>query len=107
MRTQISLEKCRGQCYDGASNMLGKTSDVAKQILEIQQKVYVNHCQYHSLSLAVQETTKESKLLSDMMSTKAEIAILVKFSPKREQMLDLIKHISLEDDEPIDEGKVN
>ena len=24
LRTQISLDNCRGQCYDGASNMLGK-----------------------------------------------------------------------------------
>ena len=32
---QISLESCRGQSYDGARNMLGKRSGVAKQILEI------------------------------------------------------------------------
>ena len=32
--TQISLESCRGQCYDGASNILGKRSGAAKQILE-------------------------------------------------------------------------
>ena len=36
LRTQISLDNCRGQCYDGASNMLGKKSGVAKQILDIQ-----------------------------------------------------------------------
>ena len=41
------------------------------------------------------------------MTTTAEIAILVKFLPKREQKLDLIKYISLEDDELIDESKVN
>ena len=41
------------------------------------------------------------------MLTTAEIAILLKFSPKREQMLDLMKHISLKDGEPIDESKVN
>ena len=41
------------------------------------------------------------------MSTTTEIAILVKFLPKREQKLDLIKHISLEDDELIDKSKVN
>ena len=54
----ISLEKCRGQCYDGASNMLGKKSGVAKQILDIQPKTYVTHCHFHSLGLAVKETPK-------------------------------------------------
>ena len=38
---------------------------------------------------------------------KTEIAILVKFLPNREQMLDFNKHISLEDDESIDKNKVN
>ena len=73
----------------------------------IQPKAYVTHLHCHSLSLAVKKTTKESKLLSDMMSTTTEIAILVKFLPKREQMLDFNKHISLEDDESIDKNKVN
>ena len=107
LRTHISLEKCRGQCYDGASNMLRKKSGAAKQILNIQPKGYVTHCHCHSLSPAVKETTKESNLLSDTMYATTEIAILVKFSSKREQMLDLIKHISLEDDESIDKSKVN
>ena len=35
LRTQLSLGKCRGQCYDGASNMLGKKSGVATQISNI------------------------------------------------------------------------
>ena len=32
IRMQLSLQNCREQCYDGASNMLGKRSGVAKQI---------------------------------------------------------------------------
>ena len=73
----ISLEKCRWQCYDGASNMLGKKSGVAKQILDIQPKTYVTHCHFHSLGLAVTETTKESKLLSDTMPTTAKSQFLL------------------------------
>ena len=87
--------------------MLGKKSGVAKQILDIQPKPCVTLCHYHSLILLVKETTKESKLLSDAMSALVEIGILFKFSLKREQMLDLMKHISLKDDESIDESKVN
>ena len=88
LQTQISLDNCRGQCYDGASNMLGKKSGVAK------------HCHCHSLSLSVKEATKESKILSDAMDTSGEIAILVKYSPKREQKLESIK-VTYEEDEAV------
>ena len=100
LRIQISLEKCRGQCYDGASNMLGKKSGVAKQISDIQPNAFSTHCHCHCLSLSVKTMTKESEILSTVMDNAAEIAILVKFSPKRERSLDdLIKEIVIEDDE--------
>ena len=91
LRTQLSLDKCRGQCYDGASNMLGKKSGVATQISYIQPKAVVTHCHFHSLNLSVKETTKESKLLTDIMSVTSETAALIKYSPKREQQLRSIK----------------
>ena len=100
LRTQISLDNCRGQCYDGAGNMLEKKSGVAKQILDIQPEAFATHCHCHSLSLSVKETTKESKILSDTMDTSGEIAILVKYSPKREPKLESIK-ITYEEDEAV------
>lgn len=98
LRIQISLDKCRGQCYDGASNMLGKKSGVAKQIFEIQPKAHYTHCHCHSLSLSVNDLTKQSKLLSDTMDTAGEITILIKFSPKRETMLNTLKEGIIEED---------
>ena len=91
LRIQISLDKCRGQCYDGASNTLGKKSGAAKQIFDIQPKAHYTHCHCHSLSLSVKDLTKQSKLLSDTMDSAGEIAILIKFSPKREIMLNTLK----------------
>ena len=41
-RYQLSMENFRGQCYDGASNMLGKTSGVAVELQKLQPKA---HCQ--------------------------------------------------------------
>ena len=38
IRLQLSLQNCRGQCYDGASNMLGKRSGIANQIQDVQKK---------------------------------------------------------------------
>ena len=45
----------------------------------------------HSLSLSVKDTTKNCKLLSDTMDTAKEIVSLIKFSPKRENLLGEIK----------------
>lgn len=91
-RLQLSLHDCRGQCYDGASNMLGKKSGVAKRIQDEQPKAHVTHCHCHSLSLGVKDTIKGSKILNDEMDTSREIVKLIKLSPKRENILGEIKN---------------
>ena len=87
LRFNLSLDSCRGQIYDGASNMLGKKSDFATQLSAIQPKALPTHCFGHSVSLAVKDLTSDCKLLGDTMGTVGEITVLVKFSPKREKML--------------------
>ena len=91
IRLQLSLQNCRGQCYDGASNMLGKRSGVAKQIQDIQKKAHPTHCHAHSLSLSVKDATSHCKILSDTVNNTNEIVKLVKFSPKRENLLGQFK----------------
>ena len=91
VRLNIQLENCRSQVYNGASNMLGKKLGVATQILSEQPKAVVTHCQGHSLSLAVKDLTTNCKVLSDTMSTVAEICVLIKYSPKRENLLGRIR----------------
>ena len=49
IRFQLQFDKCRGQCYNGATNMLGKKSGVAMQIKELQPKAHYNHCHGHSI----------------------------------------------------------
>lgn len=90
-RYQLDLNQCRGQCYDGASNMLGKHSGVAVQIRELQELALETHCHAHSLSLSVKDTTKNIKILRDTMGTAGEIVILIKYSPKRENILGMLK----------------
>jgi len=90
-RLQLSLNECRGQCYDGASNMLGKKSGVAKQISDLQPKAFATHCHAHSLSLSVKDTVKDCQLLSHTMDTAKELVMLIKYSPKRETILGDIK----------------
>ena len=48
-RYQLRMKNFRGQCYDGASNMLGKTSGVAVELQNLQPKANYTHCHVHSL----------------------------------------------------------
>ena len=58
VRLPLPLERCRGQCYDGASNMSGRISGVAAQIQQIEPRALYLHCMGHCLNLAVQDTYK-------------------------------------------------
>ena len=87
LKLQLPLANCRGQCYDGASDMLGHRTGVAKRIQDLQPKAYPTYCHGHSLSLSVKDTTKNCKLLSEAMDTAKEVVTLIKFSPKRGNIL--------------------
>ena len=41
LKLQLSLVNCRGQCYDGASNMMGHKNGVAKRIQDLQPKALI------------------------------------------------------------------
>ena len=84
IRVNLSINKLRGQCYDGASSMKGHRNGVAKQISEIEPRALYTHCYGHSLNLAANDTLKESKLMRDALETVREITKLIKYSPRRE-----------------------
>ena len=52
-RMHLSLSSCRGQCYDGASNMSGIRRGTAAQFLLKEPRALYNHCYGHALNLAV------------------------------------------------------
>ena len=87
----LSLASYRGQCFDGASNMLGPKTGVAKRIQDVQPKAHATHCYAHSLSLSVKDMTSNCALLSQTMDIAKEIVTLIKFSPKRECLLKELK----------------
>ena len=82
-RAHLSHGQCRGQCYDGASNMTGSKSGVAKQIQEKESRAVLTHCYGHALNLAISDTIKQSKLCRDSMDTVFEVSKLIRFSPKQ------------------------
>ena len=87
----LSLSQCRGQCYDGASNMSGSRSGVATRLLAEEKRAVYTHCFGHALNLAVGTTMKQSKLCCEAMEVAFEVSKLIKFSPKRDAAFDRIK----------------
>lgn len=92
VRMNLSINRCRGQCYDGASVMAGKKSGVAKRIQDEEHRALFSHCYGHSLNLAASDSVKGCKLMADALSTTFVISQLIKFSPKREALFHALKN---------------
>ena len=73
-RLNLSLKKCRGQCYDGASNMTGSRNGVATQICEEEPKALFLHWYEHALNLAVSDTVKGCQVIKDALDTAFEVS---------------------------------
>ena len=86
IRMNLSLEKLRGQYYDGASAMSGNRSGVAKPISDLESRAVYTHCYGHALNLAASDTLKQCKLMKDALDTSYEITKLIKYSPRRERI---------------------
>ena len=87
VRLSLPLERCRGQCYDGASNMSGRRSGVAARIQQEEPRALYVHCMGHSLNLAVQDTSRSVKVMADTFDTVLEMAKVFKYSAKKKAML--------------------
>ena len=91
LRLNLSLAKACGQCYDGASNMNGVGNGVAKQIRDAEPKALFTHCYGHALNLAASNTIKRCWTMKKALKTTHEITTLVKYSPRRESLFQIIK----------------
>ena len=59
----LSMDDCRGQCYDGAGNMSGRLNGASSLIrAEFDKAIYV-HCMNHRLNLCVADTHANYHLL--------------------------------------------
>ena len=80
-----------GQCYDGASAMKGKRNGLKTLILATNPKAIYIHCYAHSLQLAVNDSVKQLKPISEVLDLCCEVAKLVRKSPKRTAALKALK----------------
>lgn len=79
--------KPRGQCYDGAGNMSGRTSGVASRIVEQHPLAVHVHCASHALNLCVMSTTSISEV-RNMWDVLKDVNMFFQFSPKRLKFLE-------------------
>ena len=58
VQLNLNISRCRGQCYDGGSNMAGSKNGVKEQFLKKEPRALFIHCYGHVLSLSVADTIK-------------------------------------------------
>ena len=83
---------------------LAKSQEFSCKIKELQPKAHYTHCYRHSFSLSVKEVTKRSKVLGNTVGVAEEIVVLIKYSPKRENILGCKKEQVEFESEPEEEA---
>ena len=83
IRCALPLTQCRGQSYDGASNMMGHLHGVATQIQTEETTAISVHCLAHSLNLCLQDAAKKCVPVRNALDIVMEISKLIRYSPKR------------------------
>ena len=67
IRCSLPINHCRGQAYDGASNMSGINNEVQALFkAEAVQALYV-HCLAHSLSVCLKDVTNTCEVIRDVL----------------------------------------
>jgi len=82
----LSMDDCRGQCYDGAGNMSGRLNGASSLIRAEHDKAIYVHCKNHRLNLCV-AVTCQLPLVRNMMDVVRKLSEFFDNSPKRQQHL--------------------
>lgn len=83
LRSNIQLIQCRGQAYDGASNMAGHLNGVAVRLQREEPRAHYVHCLAHSLNLCLQDCGRSCRCVRDALDLCSDLSNLVRASPKR------------------------
>ena len=96
IRCSLPSTQCRGQAYDGASNMSGINRGIQALFKSEANKALYVHCLAHSLNLCLKDVTNTCEIIRDVMNFIYELAQLIKMSPKRLTLFDsLRKEVSI------------
>ena len=83
IRFSLPIAQCRGQAYDGASNMSGHISGVAARIQEAKPTALYVHCLAHCTNLCLQSIGKKIPAIWEALNLTMELSDFIKYSPKR------------------------
>ena len=86
--SHLDPSKMRGQAYDGASNMSGKTNGTAARISSVYPLALYTHCASHSLNLAVVASFQETSV-RNMIGV---VSVFFFAHPKRQKKLEEAIH---------------
>ncbi|CAF4696148.1 unnamed protein product, partial [Rotaria magnacalcarata] len=96
VRCGLDMINCRGQSYDGASNMSGIYNGVSSIILNQYSKTIYVHCVAHCLDLAVHDLTDQCASVGYCLLYMKDIIDFIRRSPKRRAILkNIVNQISL------------
>ncbi len=83
----LDVSLCRGQGYDGASNMSSSTVGVQAQIREASPLALYTHCQSHQLNLCIVKACSLPQI-RNANGVISEIAKFFNYSPKRQHFFE-------------------
>jgi len=82
-RFNLEPQMCRGQAYDGASNMAGKLSGLQARIQAREPRAIFLHCLNHCLNLNLQDIAREEPLVGNAFTVVNDIGVIIGSSAKR------------------------
>ena len=87
----LPLSQCRGQAYDGASNMSSRISGVAARIQSKEPSAIYVHCLAHCTNLCLQTVGKQTTLIRGALLFVQEVSQLIWFSAKRSSLFEAMQ----------------
>ena len=82
IRFSLPISQCRGQAYDGASNMSGHLNGVAAQIEKDVPAALFLHCFAHCTNLCLQSIGRQCAPIRYALDLVMGISQLIRYSPK-------------------------
>ncbi|XP_065643075.1 zinc finger MYM-type protein 1-like [Hydra vulgaris] len=102
LRSNLRLENCRGQCYDGAAAMSSEIAGLQKLVLQQESRALYVHCRAHNLNLVIQDEIKNIPDIENIKSLVQKFIAFTRGSPKR-----LAWFSSLKDQNESEDGHQN
>lgn len=83
MRFALPVNKCRGQCYDGASNVSGIRTVLQARMQALESRAQYIHCTAHVVNLVVHDVSENIPACRNFLTNIRDLVTLIRNSPKR------------------------